>query len=81
MKKALLNIRKPYPDVHYAIVEYPNMLTIRVFENNIMSFNVDQRVIILEYLELLRKTLQSFGVQCELEGISGDVILGRRGRV
>jgi hypothetical protein len=72
MRKALRQVKAPYPDVKYAVVEYPNMLTIRVFENNIMQFSTDQRVNILEYLEMLRKTLQSFGVDCELEGIEGD---------
>jgi hypothetical protein len=72
MKVALSRVKAPYKDVHYAVVEYPNMLTIRVFENNIMQFSVDQRVNVLEYLELLRKTIASFGVTCELEGVAGD---------
>lgn len=74
MKRALKEVErnKPYPDLPYAVVEYPNMLTIRVFENNIMEYGIDQRVIILEYFELLRKCIQQFGVECELEGVKGD---------
>lgn len=74
MKRALKEIErnKPYPNLHYAIVEYPNMLGIRVYENNIMELGIDQRVNVLEYLELLRKCVQQFGVDCELEGVAGD---------
>jgi hypothetical protein len=73
IKKALAAVKPPYKDIHYAVVEYPNMLTIRIYENNIMQFSVDQRVNILEYLELLQHVVRSFGVDCELEGVAGDV--------
>lgn len=60
---------KPYPDLKFAIAEYSNMLTIRVYEKNILSFSQDQYFIILEYLEKVRKTIESFGVKCEIEGV------------
>lgn len=71
IKKALAQIRKPYPGVRYALVQYPLRFGIRVFEDNIMEFSTDQRVNILEYLELLRKTVESFGYTCHLEGVQG----------
>jgi len=80
MKRALKEAErlKPYPNIQYAVVQYPNMLTIRVFEDNIMEFSVDQRVNILEYLETLRKTIAAFGVECELEGVKGGAPRRRR---
>ncbi len=74
MRKAVqaLATRKPYRGLYYGIVEYPNMLTIRVWENNIMSFSVDQRVNIMEWLETMRAAIKMFGVDCELEGRPGD---------
>lgn len=74
MKKAVHSLKKPYRDLRYAVVEYPDFLVVRVYENNIMSFGIDQRVAILEHLELVRKTIESFGVQCELEGVKGDPV-------
>jgi hypothetical protein len=73
IKKALTAVKPPYKGIQYAVVEYPNMLTIRVYEDNIMEFSVDQRVNILEYLELLQHVVRSFGVDCELEGAAGSV--------
>lgn len=61
---------KPYPTLKFAIAEYSNMLTIRLFESNIMTFSEQQYHIILEYIENLRKKIESFNVKCEIEGIA-----------
>ena len=63
---------KPYPTLQVAIAEYPNTLTVRVFEKNIMSFSTTQYENILEYLILLRDTVRSFGVKCEIEGVRNE---------
>lgn len=80
MRGAVDNLKhlKPYPDLAYAIVEWPNMLTIRVWENNIMKYRPEQYLNILEYLELVKKTLRSFNVSCEIEGVKGDPPTKRR---
>ena len=71
IKSAINNLMelKPYPSLRFAVAEYPNMLTIRVFESNIMQFSTVQYQNILEYLILLRDTVHSFGVKCEIEGV------------
>lgn len=61
---------KPYPDLKFAIAEYTNMLTIRVWESNIMKYDQRQYEIILEFLDDLKKRIQSFNVKCEIEGVA-----------
>lgn len=61
---------KPYPDLKFAIAEYPNMLTVRVWESNIVKYDERQYQIILEFLWKVRNTIRSFGVVCEIEGVA-----------
>lgn len=68
MQEAWKKIQKPFA-FKVAIVEYPNALFVRVWEHQIMEFNEGQRVQIMAYLETVRSTLASFGVQCHIEGI------------
>lgn len=73
MKQELWELQKRKPHgLKYAIVEYPGTLAIRVYENNIMDFEIDRRVIIMEYLQLVSYTIQSHGVPCHIEGVKGD---------
>ena len=37
-----------------------------------MSFDVNQRVRITDYITLVRKVIESYGVRCEFEGVPGD---------
>lgn len=72
MAKAFHTIKKPYPSLRVAISEHSDYLAVRIYEDNIMSFSIDQRVTIMDYLELVRKTIESFGIRCEYEGVSTD---------
>lgn len=60
------------PRLTVAIVEYPDALFVRVYENEIMEFSEGDRVKIMDYLETVRKTLESYGVQAHIEGVAGD---------
>ncbi len=43
-----------------------------MYEDNIMSYDINQRVVITDYITLVRKVIESFGVRCEFEGVPGD---------
>jgi hypothetical protein len=47
------------------------MLSLRVYEENIAEFSDMQHISIMEYLNMLRKIVESFGVPCDLEGLAG----------
>jgi hypothetical protein len=72
MAKAIRQIKKPFPGIVIDIAEYPEFLTIRMYEDNIMSFDINQRVLITDYISLVRKMIESYGVRCEFEGVPGD---------
>lgn len=55
------------------IVAVPDAMFVRVYENEIMQFNESQRVQIMEYLESVRKTIASFGMQCHIEGVPWSI--------
>lgn len=73
MAKALRKVKKPYKDLVVDVMARPNYLALVVYENNIMEYEVDQRVNIMEYLLMMREVIQSYGVRCELEGAKGSV--------
>ena len=64
---------KPYLTLKFAIAEYPNTLTVRVFKTNIDQFTPAQYQNIIEYLILVRDTIRSFGVACDIEGIDNGI--------
>jgi hypothetical protein len=73
----LRKIKKPFPGIIIDIAEYPEYLTIRIYEDNIMAFDINQRVRITDYVAMVRKMIESYGVRCEFEGVPGD---GRKKR-
>jgi hypothetical protein len=72
MANAVRKVKKPFPNIIIDIVKYPEFLTIRMYEDNIMAFDVNQRVLITDYIGLVRKVIESFGVRCEFEGVPGN---------
>lgn len=72
MSEAVQRIKPPYRGMIVDIVEFPDYLAVRVYENQIMSMSEGQKVGVMEYLQLLRTTLESFGVVCHFDGAVGD---------
>jgi hypothetical protein len=67
--KKLREVTPPYPNIRYEIVDMGDWLAVRVFEKQIMEFEVDQRVNIMEYLEKLRSLIESYGIKCDVTGV------------
>jgi hypothetical protein len=76
MAKDIRKVKPPYKGIVVDVRARPNYLALVVYEENIMEYEVDQRVNIMEYLLMLREIIQSHGVRCELEGATGSA---RRG--
>lgn len=69
--KAIREIKLPYPNLKVSIVEYPGMLSVRIYESNLSEFSSAQHITIMEYLNMVRKLVESFGVKCDLEVAEG----------
>lgn len=72
MRKAVSLLKPPYKGLIIDIVEFPDYLALRVYENQIMSMSDIQKISVMEYLQLLRKTIESYGVICHFDGAVGD---------
>lgn len=69
--KAIREIKKPYPNLKVSVVEYPGMLSIRIYESNLSDFSPEQHISIMEYLNMSRKLVETFGVKCDIEVAEG----------
>ncbi len=72
MAKAVRQIKQPVKGLIIDIAKYPEFLTIRMYEDNIMSYDINDRVKITDYVNLVKQIIESYGVRCEYEGIAGD---------
>jgi len=73
-KKWLLKLErliKPTPTLEMDIVKYPDFLAIRLYENNFAQYDGSMRVRVVEYVEMVKNILESYGVRVELEGKQG----------
>lgn len=73
VKKEFHSTPKPYKDFKVAMVTYPDgLITLRIYENEIMQYEDEQRANVLLYLEQVCNKIRALGVRCELEGVAGD---------
>lgn len=69
MAKAIRNIKSPVKDLIVDIVKHPNYIGLRVYEDNVMQYEINQRADIMQYLLLMRDIIESYGSRCEIEGV------------
>lgn len=69
--KAIREIKRPYHNLKVSVVEYPGMLSIRIYESNLSEFSPEQHISIMEYLNMTRKLVETFGVKCDIEVAEG----------
>lgn len=73
--KLVLNVlkdnRPPY-NIVVDIVETPNYIALRVYENEVMSLSSEKQLIVMEYLHKLRNIVMTFGINCHFQGVPGD---------
>lgn len=73
--KAIRQVKPPVKELTVDIVRHPNYLALRVYEDEVMQYEINQRADIMKYLLLMRDIVQSYGVRCEIEGAASA---GRR---
>jgi hypothetical protein len=72
MRKAVHQLKPPYKNLIIDFVEHDAYIGVRIYENQVMSMSQGQHVSVMEYLHLLRTTIESFGVKCFFDGAKGD---------
>lgn len=72
MRKAVHQIKLPYKNLIVDFVDMDKYIALRVYENQIMSMSDMQRLSVMEYLQLVRTTIESYGITCHFDGAKGD---------
>ena len=75
MALKLRDIKKPAPDLKMDVVKYPDFLALRLYEDNFMQYEGSTKLRVIEYVEMAKKLIESYGVRCELEGVPSERIL------
>lgn len=68
----ILKENKPPYNIVVDLVEMPNFLALRVYENEVMSLSNEKQMIIMEYLYKLKGIVEKFGYTCDFQGVPGD---------
>jgi hypothetical protein len=74
MAMAIRQIKHPYPGKFTVdMVEWPDGgISVRTYENEMMGMNETQRVTSMEFLNMVKAKIESFGEKCFVEGVPGD---------
>lgn len=69
--KILKENRPPY-NIVVDIVNMPDFLALRVYENEVMALSNEKQMIVMEYLFKLKDIVHKFGYKCDFQGVKGD---------
>jgi hypothetical protein len=71
MAKKVRALSSPARDLQMDIVKYPEFLAIRLYEDNFSQYDGSMKLRVIDYIEMVKKVLESYGVRVELEGKPG----------
>jgi len=71
MATKIRQLQRPVPGLEMDIVKYPEFLAIRLYEDNFAQYDGSAKVKVIEYIEMVKNILESYGVRVELEGKPG----------
>lgn len=75
MAMRIRQIRKDLPSLELDIVQYPEFLAIRLYEDNFIQFSGIKKEMVIDCVDKIKKMIESYGVRCELEGKPSERIL------
>jgi hypothetical protein len=71
MAKKVRELKSPALDLQMDIVKYPEFLAIRLYEDNFSQYDGSLKMRVIEYVEMVKTILETYGVRVELEGKPG----------
>lgn len=75
MKKKIREIKRPVTDLQMDVVQYPEFLALRLYEDNFIKYQGIQKEMVIDYVSKAKRLIESYGVRCELEGVPSEKIL------
>jgi hypothetical protein len=74
MKKRVKEI--PCPNMLMMdIVKYPEFIALRLYEDNFIQFEGSSKERVIDYVNKVKKLIESYGVRCEMEGVPSARVL------
>jgi len=71
MALKIRELKKPVNNLEMDIVKYPEFLAIRLYEDNFSQYDGSIKMQVIEYVEMVKRILETYGVRVELEGKPG----------
>lgn len=68
LDKKLREMKAPYPNVDFAIVDMGQSLAIMLKEEQIMVLSGEQQVSVMEWVQRMRSTVELHGIRCDIVG-------------
>ena len=75
MAKKVRDIQKPVFDLMMDIAMYPDFLAVRLYEDNFLQYEGVKKEMVIDYVNKVKKLIESYGVRCELEGVPSERVL------
>jgi hypothetical protein len=75
MSKKIRELKKPVIDLQLDVVQYPEFLAVRLYEDNFIQYEGIKKEQVIDYVGKVKKLIESYGVRCELEGVPSARIL------
>jgi len=75
MAQKVREIKKPVFDLLMDIIRYPDFLAIRLYEDNFLQYEGTKKEMVIDYVNKVKKLIESYGVRCELEGAPSERVL------
>lgn len=75
MSQKVRGLNKPVPDLMLDVVQYPEFLALRLYEDNFIQYQGTKKEMVIDYVDKVKKLIESYGVRCELEGVPSEKIL------
>ena len=72
MARKIRELNKPARDLKMDIVKYPQFLAIRLYEDNFIQYDGSMKIRVIEYIEMVKNILETYGVRVELEGVPSN---------
>lgn len=57
------------------IVKYPEFIALRLYEDNFIQFEGSAKERVIDYVNKVKKLIESYGVRCEMEGVPSARVL------
>jgi hypothetical protein len=75
MSTKIRELKKPVIDLQLDVVQYPEFLAVRLYEDNFIQYEGIKKEQVIDYVGKVKKLIESYGVRCELEGVPSARIL------